>query len=124
VKYSRIHDNGSLGINNLHGSVLESEFFGNSLEPASIGYNASAIKGIDEYEAGRLFVHDEQGNGLWCDVGCDNDPASGLDDDFWVHDSVVGSSRRSRRSRRRPCGRGSSAVSYYSSPTQDLPREG
>jgi hypothetical protein len=78
----------------MHGSVLESEFFRNSLEPTSIGFNASAIKGIDEYEAGRLFVHDEQGNGIWCDVGCDNDPASGLDDDFWVHDSVVLDSSR------------------------------
>jgi hypothetical protein len=94
VKYSRIHDNDSLGISNMHGSVLESEFFRNSLESDSIGFNASAIKCIDEYEAGRLFVHDEQGNGIWCDAGCDNDPASGLDDGFWVHDSVVVDSGR------------------------------
>jgi hypothetical protein len=94
VKYSRIHNNASLGISNMHGSVLESEFFRNRQESASIGFNASAIKGIVEYEAGRLFVHDEQGNGIWCDVGCDNDPASGLDDGFWVHDSVVVKSDR------------------------------
>jgi parallel beta-helix repeat protein len=34
-----------------------------------------------------VFVHDEQGNGLWCDVGCKKDPdrANG----FWVYSSVV-----------------------------------
>src|SRR5215212_7698817 len=34
VKYSRIHNNDSLGISNMHGSVLESEFFSNRQESA------------------------------------------------------------------------------------------
>jgi hypothetical protein len=37
-------------------------------------------------------VHDEQGNGLWCDVGCD--PDSDRTNGFWVHHSVVVNSDR------------------------------
>jgi hypothetical protein len=93
VQYARIHDNTSLGISNMKGRVLDSEFFSNSEAQSSLGFNASAVKGITEFEAGRLYVHDEQGNGLWCDVGCSNDPARGTKG-FWVHDSVVVNSGR------------------------------
>jgi hypothetical protein len=86
VRYARIHNNDSVGISNMHGHVLDSEFFSNSEAGGSIGFNASAIKGITQFEAGRLYVHDEQGNGIWCDVGCDPDS---VDNGFWVHDSVV-----------------------------------
>jgi hypothetical protein len=92
VQYSRIHDNASLGISNMKGRVLDSEFFSNSENPSSWGFNASAVKGITEYEAGHLYVHDEQGNGLWCDGGCDADQAR--NNGFWVHDSVVVDSGR------------------------------
>jgi hypothetical protein len=57
------------------------------LASSSIGFNGSAVKGITEFEAGRLFVHDEQGNGIWCDVGCKADPAR--TNGFWVHGSVI-----------------------------------
>jgi hypothetical protein len=77
----------------MKGTVLDSEFFKNSLDPSSHGFNASAVKGITEYVAGRVYVHDEQGNGLWCDVGCSQDPARG-DKGFWVYDSVVINSGR------------------------------
>ena len=99
VQYSRIHNNASLGISNMRGHVLDSEFFSNSEAGSSLGFNASAVKGITEFEAARVYVHDEQGNGLWCDVGCSNDPAIGPDQEcptgcFWVHDSVVVDSNR------------------------------
>jgi hypothetical protein len=87
VEYSRIHDNASLGISNMKGSVLHSEFFKNSSAQSSLGFNGSAVKGITEYQAGWVYVHEEQGNGLWCDVGCD--PDSGGTTGFYVHDSVV-----------------------------------
>jgi hypothetical protein len=87
VQFARIHNNASLGISNMKGTVLDSEFFSNSEDVSSIGFNASAIKGITEFEAGRLYVHDEQGNGIWCDGGCSNDPARA--NGFWVYDSVV-----------------------------------
>jgi hypothetical protein len=93
VRFARIHDNASLGISNMKGRVLDSEFFKNSKAQSSLGFNGSAVKGITEYEAGRVYVHDEQGNGLWCDVGCSDDPARGTKG-FWVHDSVVVNSGR------------------------------
>jgi hypothetical protein len=93
VQFARIHDNTSLGISNMKGRVLDSEFFKNSNATSSLGFNGSAVKGITEFEAGRVYVHDEQGNGLWCDVGCSNDPARGTKG-FWVHDSVVVNSNR------------------------------
>ena len=93
VQFARIHDNASLGISNMKGRVLDSEFFKNSNATSSLGFNGWAVKGITEFEAGRVYVHDEQGNGLWCDVGCSNDPARGTKG-FWVHDSVVVNSAR------------------------------
>jgi hypothetical protein len=52
-----------------------------------------------------VFVHDEQGNGLWCDVGCSNDP--GRENGFWVHESVVVDSGRA-------------GIRYENSPNQAL----
>src|SRR5215218_8121205 len=105
VQFARIHDNASLGISNMKGRVLDSEFFSNSEATSSLGFNASAVKGITEFEAGRVFVHDEQGNGLWCDGGCSSDPAR--TNGFWVHDSVVVNSGRA-------------GIRYENSPNQAL----
>jgi hypothetical protein len=105
VQFARIHDNTSLGISNMKGRVLDSEFFSNSEAQSSLGFNASAVKGITEFEAARVFVHDEQGNGLWCDVGCSGDPARV--NGFWVHDSVVVDSDRA-------------GIRYENSPTEAL----
>jgi hypothetical protein len=105
VEFVRIHDNASLGISNMKGRIFHSEFFKNSLDPDSLGFNASAIKGITEYQAGNLYVHEEQGNGLWCDVGCSND--SRRVNGFWVHDSVVVNSARA-------------GIRYENSPNQAL----
>jgi hypothetical protein len=105
VQFARIHNNASLGISNMKGRVLDSEFFSNSQSSSSLGFNASAVKGITEFEAGRVYVHDEQGNGLWCDVGCSNDSAR--TNGFWVHDSVVVNSNRA-------------GIRYENSPNQAL----
>ena len=105
VQFARIHDNASVGISNMKGRVLDSEFFSNSEATSSLGFNASAVKGITEFEAGRVFVHDEQGNGLWCDGGCSSDPAR--TNGFWVHDSVVVNSGRA-------------GIRYENSPNQAL----
>src|SRR5215208_5197122 len=101
VEFARIHNNASVGISNMKGTVLDSEFFSNSEEVASLGFNGSAVKGIIEYVAGRVYVHDEQGNGLWCDVGCKNSARTDLNMSkecptgcFWVYDSVVVNSGR------------------------------
>jgi hypothetical protein len=85
VQFARIHNNASLGISNMKGTVRDSEFFSNSEQQSALGFNGSAVKGITEYVAARVFVHDEQGNGLWCDVGCSDSPMAA----FHVYDSVV-----------------------------------
>jgi hypothetical protein len=99
VEFARIHDNASLGISNMQGTVRDSEFFRNSTAQSALGFNGSAVKGITEYEAARVFVHDEQGNGLWCDVGCKNSARTTMTPKcptgcFWVHHSVVVNSGR------------------------------
>ena len=48
VQFARIHDNASLGISNMKGRVLDSEFFKNSNATSSLGFNGSAVKGITE----------------------------------------------------------------------------
>jgi hypothetical protein len=88
VQFARIHNNASLGISNMKGTVRDSEFFENSEKQSALGFNGSAVKGITEYVAAQVFVHDEQGNGLWCDVGCSDDPAR-EEEGFHVYDSVV-----------------------------------
>jgi hypothetical protein len=105
VEFVRIHDNASVGISNMKGRIFHSEFFKNSYAGSALGFNGSAIKGITEYEAGNLYVHEEQGNGLWCDVGCSND--SKRVNGFWVHDSVVVNSGRA-------------GIRYENSPNQAL----
>jgi hypothetical protein len=105
VQFARIHNNASLGISNMKGRVFDSEFFSNSESSSSLGFNASAVKGITEFEAGRVYVHDEQGNGLWCDGGCANDSAR--DNGFWVYDSVIVNSNRA-------------GIRYENSPNQAL----
>jgi hypothetical protein len=101
VQFARIHNNASVGISNMKGTVLDSEFFENSEADSSLGFNGSAVKGITEYVAGRVYVHEEQGNGLWCDVGCKNSARTDLNMTkecptgcFWVYDSVVVNSGR------------------------------
>src|SRR5215210_69815 len=87
VQFARIHNNASLGISNMKGTVLDSEFFSNSEDVSALGFNGSAVKGLTEFEAGRLYVHNEQGNGIWCNGSCSDDPAR--TNGFWVYDSVV-----------------------------------
>jgi hypothetical protein len=101
VEFARIHNNASVGISNMKGRVYASEFFSNSEADSSLGFNGSAVKGITEYVAGRVYVHEEQGNGLWCDVGCKNSARTDLNMTkecptgcFWVYDSVVVNSGR------------------------------
>jgi len=83
-----IHDNDSVGIGNARGRIVHNEFTRNTLKSSCVGVNGAAVKGLTEYEAAYNYVHDEQGNGLWCDRGCDDDPARGANG-FWVRGNVV-----------------------------------
>ena len=88
MQYLRVHNNDAVGIGNAKGRVLNSELFSNTENGDFLGFTGAGVKGVTEYEAGRNYVHDEQGNGLWCDRGCDDDPAGGPNG-FWVHHNVL-----------------------------------
>jgi hypothetical protein len=70
IQYNYIHDNGGAGITNARGHILNNEFARNPTpgETAALGSIGSGVKGINEYEAGCNYVHDNPGNGLWGDV--------------------------------------------------------
>ena len=86
ARYLRVHNNASVGISNMHGRVSDSEFFSNTEDANFAGFTGSAIKGITEYVAARNFVHDEQANGIWLDLGT-NDPT--MTKGYWVHHNLV-----------------------------------
>jgi hypothetical protein len=86
ARYLRVHNNDAVGIANTKGRVLDSEFFSNTEDPNFGGFTGSAIKGITEFEAARNFVHDENANGIWLDLGR-NDPLRTKG--YWVHHNLV-----------------------------------
>ena len=86
ARYLRVHNNDAVGISNTKGRVLDSEFFSNTEDPNFGGFTGSAIKGITEFEAARNFVHDENANGIWLDLG-QNDPLRTKG--YWVHHNLV-----------------------------------
>src|ERR687897_246655 len=93
VQYVVIHGNDAAGILNAKGRIFNSEFYDNTQNPVFLGFNGSAVKNMTEYEAAYNYVHDEQGNGLWCDVGCKDDPAR--QNGFWAHDNLTVDNGRS-----------------------------
>ena len=93
VQYAVVHGNDAAGVLNCKGRILNSEFYDNTQIPAFLGFNGSAIKCTTEYEAAYNYVHNEQGNGIWCDVGCKDD--SVREHGFWVHDNLTVNNRRS-----------------------------
>jgi hypothetical protein len=86
ARYLRVHNNDGAGITNMKGRVLDSEFFSNTEDVNFLGFIGSAVKGVTEFEAVRNFVHDEQGNGIWLDLG-KNDPTR--KNGYWVHHNLV-----------------------------------
>src|SRR5215208_203720 len=93
VQYAVIHGNDAGGILNAKGRILNSEFYDNTQNPDFLGFNASAVKGTTEFEAAYNYVHNEQGNGIWCDVGCKYDPVRA--NGFWAHHNLTVDNERS-----------------------------
>jgi hypothetical protein len=114
VRYAVIHGNDAAGILGAKGRILNSEFYDNTQNPVFLGYNGAGVKGFTEYEAAYNYVHDNQGNGLWCSVGCVNDPARS--NGFWAHDNLtVDNGRSGIRSETSPDGLATGV--YASEPT-------
>jgi hypothetical protein len=100
IQFNRIHDNGAAGITNARGHILDNEIDHNTTEPAALGSIGSGVKGMNEYEAGRNYVHDNLGNGLWGDVLMKDTSVGG----FYVYDNyLVNNGRAGVRHERNEC---------------------
>jgi hypothetical protein len=84
-----VHITGSdgAGITNAHGTFERIELDDTTQDPNFLGFIGSGLKAINEVEVKNSYIHDNQGNGLWCDVFC-RDSVDHLNG-FWVHDNLV-----------------------------------
>jgi hypothetical protein len=84
-----VHITGSdaAGITNAHGTFERIELDDTTQDPNFLGFTGSGLKAINEVEVRNSYIHDNQGNGLWCDVFC-HDSESHLNG-FWVHDNLI-----------------------------------
>ena len=75
------------GITNAHGTFDRIELDDTTQDPNFLGFTGSGLKAITEVEVKNSYIHDNQGNGLWCDQFCHDslDHPNG----FWVHDNLV-----------------------------------
>ena len=94
LEYLTIHDNPNSAINNMNGKLFHSNLYNNGGNSDFWGWTATAVKGINEYEAAYNFVHDNANFGLWCDAGC-NDRGAAMPNGFWVHHNLVVNNNRS-----------------------------
>jgi hypothetical protein len=84
-----VHITGSdaAGITNAHGTFDSIELDDTTQDPNFLGFTGSGLKAINEVEVRNSYIHDNQGNGLWCDVFC-HDSIDHLNG-FWVHENLV-----------------------------------
>src|SRR5215207_3391947 len=84
-----VHITGSdgAGITNAHGTFERIELSDTTQDPNFLGFIGSGLKAINEVEVRNSYIHDNQGNGLWCDEFC-HDSADHLNG-FWVHENLV-----------------------------------
>ena len=84
-----VHITGSdaAGITNAHGTFDRIELDDTTQDPNFLGFTGSGLKAINEVEVRNSYIHDNQGNGIWCDVFCrdSDDHPNG----FWVHENLV-----------------------------------
>jgi len=75
------------GITNAHGTFERIELDDTTQDPNFLGFTGSGLKAINEAKVTNSYIHDNQGNGLWCDEFC-RDSAE-HPNGFWVHDNLV-----------------------------------
>ncbi len=93
-----VHITGSdaAGITNAHGTFDRIELDDTTRDPNFLGFTGAGLKATTEIEVRNSYVHDNQGNGLWCDAGCDdNDPAQ--PNGYWVHHNYLENNRQGVR---------------------------
>ena len=84
-----VHITGSdaAGITNAHGTFDRIELDDTTQDPSFLGFTGSGLKAINEVEVRNSYIHDNQGNGLWCDVFCHDSESH--PNGYWVHDNLV-----------------------------------
>jgi hypothetical protein len=83
--YIEVMNNEAAGILSANGTFERVEFTNNTTNLSALDFTAAGMKARHEVEVKNSYVHNTQGNGLWCDNGCE-DSAVGK---FWVHDNLV-----------------------------------
>src|SRR5215213_9304276 len=84
-----VHITGSdaAGITNAHGTFERIELDDTTQDPNFLGFTGSGLKAINEVEVKNSYIHDNQGNGIWCDVFCHDSESH--PNGFWVHENLV-----------------------------------
>jgi hypothetical protein len=85
-----IKDNEGAGVSNFNGTFVRSELTNNTTNPNALGFIGSGLKAVNEVVVKQSYIHDTQGNGIWCDAEC-NDTSLGT---FIVEDNLVVNSGR------------------------------
>jgi hypothetical protein len=84
-----ITGNEGAGITNAHGTFDRIELSDTTQNPDFLGFIGSGLKAITEVEVRNSYVHDNQGNGLWCDEFCHDSDEQLHPNGFWIHDNLV-----------------------------------
>jgi len=84
-----VHITGSdaAGITNAHGTFERIELDDTTQDQNFLGFTGSGLKAVTEVDIKNSYIHDNQGNGLWCDEFC-HDSESHLNG-FWIHENLV-----------------------------------
>src|SRR5688572_25804741 len=82
-----VMDNEAAGILSAKGTFERVEFTDNTNDPDALGVIGAGIKARNEIEVKDSYVHDTQGNGIWCDNFCED--SAGHPNGFWVHNNLV-----------------------------------
>ena len=84
-----ITGNDGAGITNAHGTFDSIELSDTTQDPNFLGFIGSGLKAITEVEVRNSYIHDNQGNGLWCDQFCHDSNEELHPNGFWIHDNLV-----------------------------------
>jgi hypothetical protein len=82
-----VMNNEAAGILSAKGTFERVELTDNTNDPDALGVIGAGMKARNEVEVKNSYVHDTQGNGLWCDNSCED--SAGHPNGFWVHDNLV-----------------------------------
>ena len=87
-----VHGAQASGIGQYRGFVLDSELYNNGTNPTKFDGTVAGVKCYYACEVRDSYVHNNRGNGIWCDVGCQSVPNQ--PNGFFVHENVVGDNGR------------------------------